>query len=64
MYTIGADYAQFWGGRGAGQTHLNLDAKIAHEGRPQGAPLPDSGSLTRFCPNSMQLPWVGAIRAG
>ena len=26
--------------RGAGQTHLNSDAKIADEGRPQGAPLP------------------------
>ena len=24
----------------AGQTHLNSDAKIADEGRPQGAPLP------------------------
>ena len=26
--------------RGPGQTHLNSDAKIADEGRPQGAPLP------------------------
>ena len=26
------------------------------EGRPQGAPLPDSGSLTRFFSNLMQLP--------
>ena len=25
---------------GAGQTHLNSDAKIADEGHPQGAPLP------------------------
>ena len=25
------------------------------EGRLQGAPLPDSGSLTWVCPNSMQL---------
>ena len=25
---------------GTGQTHLNSDAKIADEGRPQGAPLP------------------------
>ena len=25
---------------GAGQTHLNSDAKIADEGRPQGVPLP------------------------
>ena len=25
-------------------------------GRPQGAPLPDSGSLTWVCPNLMQLP--------
>ena len=49
-------------GRGAGQTHLNSDAKIADEGCPQGAPLPDSGSLTWFCPNLMQLPWGGACR--
>ena len=26
------------------------------KGHPQGAPLPDSGSLTWFCPNLMQLP--------
>ena len=35
--------------RGAGQTHLNSDAKIADEGRPQGAPLPDC-LLQAFCP--------------
>ena len=27
-------------------------------GHPQGAPLPDSGSLRWFCPNLTQLPWV------
>ena len=26
-------------------------------GRPQGVPLPDSGSLMWVCPNFMQLPW-------
>ena len=26
-------------------------------GHPQGAPLPDSGSLTWLCPNLKQLPW-------
>ena len=41
---------------GSEQSHLNSDAKIADEGRPQGAPLPDSGSLTWVCPNLMQLP--------
>ena len=40
----------------AGETHLNSDAKIADEGCPQGAPLPDSGSLTWLCPNLMPLP--------
>ena len=44
-----------WGWR-SGQSHLNSDAKIADEGRPQGARLPDSGSLTWVCPNLMQLP--------
>ena len=34
---------------GAGQTHLNSDAKIADEGHPQGAPLPDC-LLSAFCP--------------
>ena len=33
----------------AGQTHLNSDAKIADEGRPQGAPLPIVFSWT-LCP--------------
>ena len=32
-----------------GQTHLNSDAKIADEGRPQGAPLPDC-LLSALCP--------------
>ena len=32
-----------------GQTHLNSDAKIAGEGRPQGAPLPDC-LLSALCP--------------
>ena len=27
-------------------------------GHPQGAPLPDSGSLTWVCPNLMQLPCI------
>ena len=31
----------------AGQTHLNSDAKIADEGRPQGAPLPIRHALGR-----------------
>ena len=44
-----------------GQSHLNSDATIAHEGRPQGAPLPDSGSLTRFFSNLMQLPWQASL---
>ena len=50
-----------WGWR-SGQTHLNSDARIADEGRPQGGgghpqgvPLPDSGSLTWVCPNLMPI---------
>ena len=33
----------------SGQTHLNSDAKIADEGRPQGAPLPDC-LVSALCP--------------
>ena len=53
----------------AGQSHLNSDAKIGHEGRPQGAPLPIVFSRryglgrapTRGAPTTMirVMPWGG-----
>ena len=47
---------------GAGQTHLNSDAKIADEGHPQGAPLPDC-LLSAFCPAKGTLPIVFSRRS-
>ena len=49
---------------GPEQSHLNSDAIVAHEMRPLWAPLPDSGNITRSCPNSMHLPWVRADYVG
>ena len=47
----------------AGQSHLNSDATIAHEGRPQGAPLPIRFALgrapTRGAPTRFVWPWGG-----
>ena len=46
-----------WGGRPQGAPLLLSSPGIMPwGGRPRGAPLPDSGSLTWFCPNFMQLP--------
>ena len=48
----------------AGQTHLNSDATIADEGRPQGAPLPIRYALgrapTRGAPTDSFCPGEGA----
>ena len=55
---------------GTGQTHLNSDAKIADEGRPQGAPLPNC-LLSALCPGEgthkgrpYQLPSLGVMAGG
>ena len=45
-----------------GQSQLNADNRVTDEGRPQGAPLPESVILTRFCPYCMQLPWAAGVR--
>ena len=48
-----------WGCPGEG-THKGRPYRFAMPwgGSPQGAPLPDSGSLTWVCPNLMQLPCI------
>ena len=60
FFTFGFSLGESHGFSGPGQTLLNSDAIMAREGHPQGAPLPDSGSITGVWPNSLQLPVVGA----
>ena len=60
--TRGAPTDSFGPGKG---THKGCPYRFVWPwgGHPQGVPLPDSGSLTWFCPNLMQLSWGGAGRA-
>ena len=60
FFTFGFSLGESHGFSGPGQTLPNSDAIMARAGHPQGAPLPDSGSITGVWPSSMQLPVDGA----
>ena len=48
---------------GPGLSHLNSDATVACEGRPQGAPLPIQAASRSFVPLRCICPGLGQVRS-
>ncbi len=60
-FAFGLSLGASYGFSGPGQTHLNSDAIAAHEGRPQGAPLPIRAEARGFGPIRCSYPWLGRV---
>ena len=63
LFAFSFPFGESKGFSGPVQSHLNSDAMVAREGRPQGAPLPIQAASRSFVPLRCICPGLGQVRS-